>query len=105
MKHIRHQIPIPELDGLTDDDRIWCAWSDCDNPASSLHTGVECFASRKLSSHSELPARPECSECRRVAFCSDTHKGYYFRSHIPGQFGRRAGGTTPLNFLVPGRAR
>lgn len=102
MSVIRHQIPIPELYGDTDHERIWCAWSDCDNPASSLHTGVECFASQKLSSHSELPARPECAECRRVAFCCDRHREYYFSSHIPGEYGQLRGSASLSTFAVRG---
>jgi hypothetical protein len=93
---VRHQIPIPGMDGTgRDTDRIQCAWADCDNPASGLHTIVECFAARGVRGHSELPRRPECPECRRVAFCCTQHASYYVRSHRPGQYGRLAPGTNP----------
>jgi hypothetical protein len=92
VERVRRQIPIPELYGFTDDERIWCNWGPCDNPASSLHTQVECFASRRLSSHSERPARPECPECRRLAFCSERCADYYEHSHEPGRYGRLSPG-------------
>ena len=92
VQRIRHQIPVPELYGSPADDRIWCAWADCDNPASSLHTQVECFASARLRSHSERPSRPECAECRRVAFCCAAHADYYEHSHEPGRYGRLSPG-------------
>jgi hypothetical protein len=92
MTRVRRQIPIPELYGDTDNERIWCAWSDCDNPGSGLYTAVECFASSGLRNHSERPARPECSECRRVAFCSAQCMDYYGRSHRPGAFGKLSPG-------------
>lgn len=88
---VRHQIPVPG-DHAPGDDRIWCAWADCDNPASGLHTAVECFAAPHLRNHPEMPRHPECAECRRVAFCCTQHMSYYVRSHRPGQYGRLAAG-------------
>jgi hypothetical protein len=93
MTRIRHQIPIPEMDGDPDNDRVWCAWSDCDNPGSGLITAVECFANPGISNHGEHPRRPECSECRRLAFCCAQHLDFYMRSHRPGAFGRLSAGT------------
>jgi hypothetical protein len=93
MTRVRRQIPIPELDGDPDADRIWCNWSDCDNPASSLHTAVECFANPGIRNHPEHPRRPECSECRRLAFCSAQCMDYHLRSHRPGAFGKLSPGT------------
>jgi hypothetical protein len=89
---VRQQIPNPW--GADDDwdDRVRCGWSDCENPGSGLHAGVECFAARGIRRHSELPRRPECAECRRIAFCSAQHMDMYFRSHRPGQFGRLSAG-------------
>jgi hypothetical protein len=91
---VRQQIPIPDEIGRGDPngDRIWCAWADCDNPASGLHTSVECFAAPGARSHPELPARPECPSCRRVAFCSAGHMDYYTRSHRPGAYGKLSPG-------------
>lgn len=89
---VRKQIPVPELYGDAEQERIWCAWSDCDNPASGLFTITECFAAAGVRSHPELPRRPECSECRRVAFCCTQHAAYYVRSHRPGLYGRLPAG-------------
>ena len=76
--------------GDPDEERIWCAWEACDNPASSLHAMVECMARR--SPHGEHPRRPECRECRRIAFCSAAHMDYYEHSHVPGRYGRLSPG-------------
>jgi hypothetical protein len=101
MTRIRHQIPIPELDGTgRDTDRIQCGWYDCDNPASGLHTITECHANPGVRNHPELPARPQCAECRRVAFCSVQCGSYYVRSHRPGQFGKLPAGVNPRYFLT-----
>jgi hypothetical protein len=101
LTRVLKQIPVPEFDGWGRDiDRIQCAWSDCDNPASTLHTGVECFAAPGRRNHPELPARPECSECRRVGFCSAQCMDYYFRSHRPGQYGKLSAGVNPRYFLT-----
>lgn len=89
---IRHQIPVPEMYGDPDQERIWCAWADCENPASGLLTIVECFANPRISNHPELPRRPQCSECRRVGFCSAQHQDFYVRSHRPGQYGKLSAG-------------
>lgn len=96
MVKIRKQLPVPEMDGDPDNERIWCAWADCDNPASGLTTMVECFASAPYRNHPELPGRPQCAECRRVAFCCEQHRSYYLRSHRPGQYGRLAPGLNPV---------
>lgn len=101
MPRVRHQIPVPGMDGAGRDfDRIQCAWSDCDNPASGLFTSVECFAAPGVRRHGELPRRPECSECRRVAFCSVQCASYYTRSHRPGLYGKLAAGVNPRFFLT-----
>lgn len=92
MPRIRHQLPVPEVYGDPDFERIWCAWADCDNPASGLHTLVECFAAPGLRDHPELPRVPQCAECRRVAFCSAGHQDYYQRSHRPGLYGTHSAG-------------
>lgn len=80
MTRVRRQIPVPEADGDPDNDRIWCNWADCDNPASSLFVLTECYASRR--DHSQRPRRPLCPGCRRVAFCCAQHMDYYDHSHI-----------------------
>lgn len=100
MSRVRHQIPVPEFYGDRENGRIWCAWADCDNPASSLHTGVECFAAAGIRNHPELPRQPECAECRRVAFCCAGHMDFYFRSHRPGQYGRHSAGVNGRHFLA-----
>jgi len=98
---VRHQIPIPELDGTgPDTDRIQCGWYTCDNPGSSLYTTVECHANPRVSGHPELPSRPQCAECRRVAFCSIQCQEYYTGSHQPGRFGRLPAGVSPRYFLT-----
>ena len=89
---VRKQIPVPEFYGDPDAERIWCGWADCDNPGSGLVTIVECYAAPGVRNHPELPRRPECSECRRVAFCCAQHRDYYVRSHRPGQYGRLSAG-------------
>lgn len=101
MTRIRHQIPVPGMDGMGRDlDRIQCAWADCDNPASSLHTIVECFAAPGIRDHPELPRVPGCAECRRVAFCSVQCSAYYQRSHRPGLYGKLPPGVNPRIFLT-----
>jgi len=101
MTRVRRQIPIPELDGAgPDHDRIQCGWYTCDYPASSLHTVIECSANPRISGHAELPRRPECSECRRIAFCSEQCKGYYAGSHQPGRWGRLPAGVNPRFYLT-----
>jgi hypothetical protein len=101
MTRVRHQIPVPWLDGTgRDTDRIQCAWYDCDNPGSGLHTIVVCDANPGVSRHPELPRVPMCSECRRYAFCSEQCSAYYQRSHRPGQFGKLPAGVNPRYFLT-----
>jgi hypothetical protein len=101
MTRVRRQIPIPELDGTgRDSDRIQCAWYTCDNPASSLYTGVECHANPGVRNHPELPRSPQCPQCRRVAFCSEQCAGYYWGSHQPGRFGRLPAGVNPRYYLT-----
>jgi hypothetical protein len=97
---VRKQIPVPEMYGDRDHERIWCAWADCDNPASSLHTIVECMAAPGRRDHPELPRQPRCSECRRIAFCSEQCSAYYQRSHRPGLYGRLPAGVNPRFFLT-----
>lgn len=92
IQSVRHQIPIPELYGDRDNERIWCNWEQCENPASSLHTAVECFAARGIRDHSEFPRHPQCSECRRLAFCSARHMDFYLHSHVPGRYGKLSPG-------------
>jgi hypothetical protein len=96
---VRHQIPIP--DGIyrgEADDRINCAWADCDNPASGLLTIVECFANPGIRNHAERPRVPECASCRRVAFCSAQCQDYYVHSHRPGRYGRLSPGVNRRYF-------
>jgi hypothetical protein len=101
MPRIRHQLPIPEMDGTGPDfDRIQCNWYDCDNPASGLHAIVICDAARGIRDHPELPRYPQCSECRRIAFCSEQCSAYYQRSHRPGLFGKLPAGVNPRFFLT-----
>jgi hypothetical protein len=89
------------MDGTGRDfDRIQCGWADCDNPGSGLHTIVECMAARGIRDHPELPRRPECAECRRVAFCSEQCASYYVRSHRPGLYGKLPPGVAPRWFLT-----
>jgi hypothetical protein len=98
---ISRQIPIPSMEGTGRDfDRVQCAWADCDNPASGLHTAVECMAAAGVRNHDERPRRPECSQCRRVAFCSVQCASYYTRSHRPGQYGKLPPGVAPRWFLT-----
>ena len=103
MTRVRHQIPVPELYGDRDNDRIWCAWADCDNPASGLYTMVECFAAAGRRNHPELPRRPECAECRRIAFCSAGHADFYSRS--VRNYGKHAPGVnSPISLAARSRA-
>jgi hypothetical protein len=98
---VRRQIPVPGMDGTgRDTDRIQCAWADCDNPASSLHVAVECFQAAGPRDHPELPRIPQCSECRRLGFCSEQCKAYYLRSHRPGLYGKLPAGVNPRFFLT-----
>lgn len=89
---VRHQIPIPEMYGDPENERIWCNWDDCGNPASSLHTGVVCYRAGGLRNHSQTPRRPECPECTRVAFCCAQHMDFYFGAHKRGRYGRLSAG-------------
>ena len=80
MSRVPHQIPVPSAYGDPENERIWCAWADCEDPASSLHTMTECF-NRRRAGHGQRPRRPMCPGCRRVAFCSAAHMDYYAHSH------------------------
>lgn len=86
MTRVRHQIPVPESYGDEWYERIRCAFGDCENPASSLHTRVICNASAKhrMSSFSDM-----CYFCERRAYCCAEHLDYDRHSHIPGAYGRR----------------
>lgn len=93
MTRIRKQVANP---GAYDDDwdsRVRCGWIDCENPGSSLHRLVECFAAPHMRrDHAELPARPRCSECRISLFCCAQHQEYQAHSHEPGRYGRLPAG-------------
>jgi hypothetical protein len=84
---VRKQLPVPAADGDPDWDRIWCNWETCDNPASGLHRLVICHAARR---HARAQM---CQYCEIKTFCSEGHKDYQARSHIPEQYGKLAPGT------------
>lgn len=92
MTRIRRQIPVPELYGDPELERIWCHFGPCENPASSLHTTVVCYAAPHVRNHRELPRTPQCSECRRQAYCCVQHLEFDMRSHRPGQYGKLPAG-------------
>jgi hypothetical protein len=99
---------------MPDNDRIWCHWADCDNPASGLHRMFECNAAAGVrrgnrgggpgywsyGPHSELPSRVMCSECRVITFCSEQCSAYYQRSHRRGLYGKLPAGVNPRYFLA-----
>ena len=61
--------------------RIWCAWSDCDNYGHANH---------QLVINEAKPGFAK--KLIRYVFCSDNCRTYFARSHIPGQYGKlRAG--------------
>lgn len=95
LTRVRKQLPVPEAYGDPDFERIWCAWADCDNPASALQVMVECHANPHWSGHGTFPRKPMCAECRRVAFCSAQHADYYQHSHQPGRYGKLSPGESP----------
>ena len=58
-------------------ERIWCAWEDCDQ------YGFECY---QIVINEAKPGFPR--KLARYVFCSEQCKGYFSRSHIPGEWGR-----------------
>lgn len=89
MTRVMKQLPVPEAYGDPDQDRIWCAWEDCDDPGSRLHTQTVDYGS---------PGRPVL---RRYAFCSETHRGYWERSYYePVRHGMRPAGVPPRFFTT-----
>lgn len=106
MTLVRSQIAVVDQERTPggDNDKIWCHWADCDNPGSGLWYIVECSAAAGVRAgnvradgwwngpHGEFPDRRMCSQCRVLAFCSEQCRGYYSRSHLPGQYGRLPAG-------------
>ena len=91
---VRKQAPNPGAYTDEWDSRVRCGWADCDAPGSMLHYLIECFSGRREArlTHPELPRRIECPDCTKVLFCSEQHRDFYQRSHLPGQYGRSSAG-------------
>jgi hypothetical protein len=96
MTRIRKQLPVPECDGDDWYDRIRCAWDECMNPGSAMHTRVICHAAGVLR-HDRQP-RDLCPMCEKRAYCSAQHADYDARAHRPGQYGRLSPGTNTRYF-------
>jgi hypothetical protein len=62
-------------------ERIWCAWTDCENYGYLCHQTVI---------NEAKPGFPV--KLARYVFCSANCKNYFDRSHIPGEYGRLAPG-------------
>lgn len=95
MARIMRQVPNTERYSDEWDSRVRCGWADCENPGSSLHYLIECFAGSRArrATHSQRPRTMECPECRKKIFCCAQHRDYEARSMVPGQYGRLGAGT------------
>lgn len=89
-RQVRKQLPVPELDGDPDWDRIWCNWDDCEWPASYLFKVKVCHASRRH------PKAQTCRYCETKPFCCAQHLDYWTRCHLPGQYGRHSAGVNAM---------
>jgi hypothetical protein len=79
------QLPVPG--GDADNDRIWCNWDDCDNPASFMHRRQVCHAAAPF----RHPGSQRCRMCEVKCFCSARCLDFWEHSHIPGQYGKLHG--------------
>jgi hypothetical protein len=62
-------------------ERIWCAWEDCDRYG---------FANHQVVINEAKPGWPK--KLARYVFCSEAHRAFFARSHIPGEYGRLPAG-------------
>lgn len=92
MPRVLKQLPIPG--GDADNDRIWCNWDDCENPASYLNRVKVC--------HAAAPYRhagsQQCRFCEVKCFCSAYCLDYWSHSHVPGTYGKLSPGLNPRYF-------
>lgn len=79
-QHLKQLIVMSDNDKGFEGERIWCAWSDCDNHAYSIYQFVVNEAKPGF-------AKKLC----RYAFCSEQCMYYFKRSHIPGEYGKLPG--------------
>lgn len=99
MTRVRSQVPNPGAYDDEWDSRVRCGWADCENPGSMLHHMIECYRAPGISSHSQRPRRLECTDCRKVLFCSATcFDLYQQRRRYAGAVGHLAPGTNPRYF-------
>lgn len=103
MTRVLHQAPNPGAYTDEWDSRVRCGWADCDNPGSTLHYLIECYRNSGIRSHSDRPRALECTDCRKVLFCSAQHEDFYQqRRRHAGTVGHLAPGTNP-RFFTTGR--
>jgi hypothetical protein len=95
MPRIMHQVANPGAYFDEWDSRVRCAWADCENPGSSLHYLIECFAGSRATraTHSQRPDAMECPDCTKKVFCCAQHRDYEARSAVPGEYGRLPAGS------------
>ena len=79
-RHQKYIIVMEQADRAFEGERIWCAWTDCDNYAYACHQTVI---------NEAKPGFPV--KLARYAFCSAQCKLYFDRSHIPGEYGKLRG--------------
>lgn len=89
---VRRQAPNPGAYEDEWDSRVRCGWADCENPGSALIYSIECYRAAGIRGHSERPNRMECTDCRKVLFCSAQHADMY-------EIDRRTG---TVGHLTPG---
>ena len=87
-QHHKNLIVMSEQDKGFEGERIWCAWSDCDQYAYSIYQFI---------TNEAKPGFPR--KLARYAFCSDQCLSYFKRSHIPGEYGKLAGSGLRSRFL------
>ena len=97
MTRVMKQLPVPECDGDDWYDRIRCAWDECENPASGLHTRVICHAA---GPYRHKASAGKCYHCETRAYCCAQHGDYDARSHRPGDYGRLSPGMNPRIFAT-----
>jgi len=101
MTRVMHQVPNPGAYGDEWDSRIRCAWADCENPGSSLIFTIECGRARGIRDHPARPRSMQCSDCRKVIFCSSQHADMYEIDYRRGAtVGNLAAGTNPRYFTT-----